>query len=351
MISIATPQRALRGQIVPRPTSPAAVGADHLGLLARRLTPRDRWLARMLYEHRVFTTRQITELAWPQPRVANSRLLDLYKWRLLDRFQPRQDRGRAQMHYVLDLAGVAVLAYEDGLEPRRVKFSRDNAFGLAHSLRLAHMIATNGFFTALVHHGRTPGSTGRLTAWWSESRCAEHFGDIVKPDAYGRWTSPGADLEWFLEHDTGSERPAGKLGSKVLGYAKLAATTGIVTPVLFWTTTISREAAVRRALADAVPHLADPSLVPIATASIEQGVLDGASDPSCAAWLPLSRRATNRMPLVDLSAAWPRVQQPNSDESGQSAPASPQLNTTRADRINPPSPIPPKPIPFGVQHQ
>ncbi|UGQ10539.1 replication-relaxation family protein [Yinghuangia sp. ASG 101] len=348
MISKNAPQNALRGPIAARPTTPAATGADHLAYLARRLTPRDRWLTRMLNEHRVFTTRQITELAWNTPRVANMRLLDLYRWRILDRFQPRRSKGTTQMHYVLDVAGATVLAYEDDLDPKRVAFNRNNTVGVAHSLRLAHTLGVNGFFTPMVQRSRQPDSTARLTAWWSETRCAEHFGDTVRPDAYGRWREHGTEIEWFLEHDTGSERPAQRLGTKLLGYARLAISTGITTPVLIWTPTITREATVRRALAEVVPHLADPALVPIATASIEQAVMDDATDPSRAAWLPLARRSLGRRPLADLPEAWPHLPVPHTtppektDTQGKSRP------DASTARVAPPDPVPPPPAQFGA---
>ncbi|MCF2531181.1 replication-relaxation family protein [Yinghuangia soli] len=344
MINRPTPQQALRGAVVPRPTTTMAMSAGHLGFLANRLTPRDRWLAHMLYEHRVLTTRQITELAWSRQRVANLRLLNLYRWRVLDRFQPRLAIGTAQMHYVLDVGGAAVLAYEHDLEPKQLGFNVDRALGIAHSLRLAHTLGVNDFFSALINHGRQSGSPGRLTAWWSEARCAELFGDAVRPDAYGRWDTQDNELEWFLEYDTGSERPATRLATKIAGYARLAVTTGIVTPVLFWTSTVTREAAIRRALAESVPYLADPAVVPIATASIEQAVLDEAIDPSQAGWLPLSRQATTRMPLIDLTAAWPNVTPPPSDVTAPQAPvATPNAAARGSIQLAPPSPMPPSP--------
>src|SRR3954452_22092739 len=83
MISNPTPQRALRGHMPKRPTPRAATTGEHHAHLAGRLTVRDRWLARMLHEHKVFTTQQIVELCYPSARAANHRLLDLFKWRVV----------------------------------------------------------------------------------------------------------------------------------------------------------------------------------------------------------------------------------------------------------------------------
>ena len=59
-----------------------------LAALAARLTARDRWLLRMLHEHRVLTTTHITQLAFGTTRAATARLLALYQLRAIDRFRP-----------------------------------------------------------------------------------------------------------------------------------------------------------------------------------------------------------------------------------------------------------------------
>ncbi|MGW9205661.1 replication-relaxation family protein [Embleya sp. NPDC055664] len=323
-----------------RPTPRAAASAEHLAFLAHRLTPRDRWLARMLFEHTVLTTHQIAQLAWGGLRGANLRLLNLYRWRVVDRFQPRLDVGTAPMHYVLDVAGAAILAYEEDLEPSRLKFRHDQVMGHAHSLRLAHTVGTNGFFTPMIETARRSESPGRLSAWWSETTCFEYFGEHVRPDAYGRWRQLGGDMEWFLEFDTGTERPARRLASKINGYAKLATITGITTPVLIWTPTVSRESALRHALVDILSLLAEPDLVPLATATIEQATSANAKDPSEAEWLPLGpRRTLPRVKLVDLGTAWPELRGP----SGGAPPSrgSNQIGGKGSVRLTPPTPMPP----------
>src|SRR5439155_1651550 len=81
----------------------------------------------------------------------------------------------------------------------------EDAIGIAHSLRLAHTVGVNGFFTTLIALSRRPGARARLTAWWSELRCGRLFGDMVRPDAYGRWREDGQQIEFFLEFDFGTE--------------------------------------------------------------------------------------------------------------------------------------------------
>jgi len=305
-----TPQRQLRGHLPTRPTPRLAASGEHHAFLARHLTTRDRWLARMLYEHRVFTTHQIVDLAFPSARAANHRLRDLYQWRVLDRFQPFVTIGAQPMHYVLDVAGAATLAFEEGIDPRELRYRHDRAIGIAYSLRLAHTIGTNGFFTALIAASRQPAATGALTAWWSETRCARHFGDLVRPDGYGRWhdNATHTEIEWFLEFDFGTETLP-LLASKLRGYHQLAAASGITTPVLVCFPTTRRENAARRTLADALANLDRPTLVPLATSSADLPKPDGEDTaPAGMGWLPLppgDRQPRDRTRLADLPHAWP----------------------------------------------
>jgi hypothetical protein len=283
----------------------------------------------MLYEHKVLTSTQIAAIAWPSPRAANMRLRELYTWRLIDRFQPYVTYGTAPMHYVLDVAGAAVLAAEDGLDPHSLGYKHERAIGIAHSLRLAHTVGTNTFFTALIARTRHNPSDGRLTAWWSEARCGRHFGDIVRPDAYGRWHEGGTTLEWFLEYDFGTERPE-RVAAKLPRYAKLATTTGIITPVLIWLPTTRRETTVRRALATAWEALDDPALVPVATASADS--LRPDDDPAGPHWQPLGHRAPGRLRLAQLTRAWPQL-------TPLSAPSA--TANVADDELLPPSPVAP----------
>ncbi|HWO67464.1 MAG TPA: replication-relaxation family protein [Umezawaea sp.] len=343
MITNPTRQRALRGHKPTRPTSRVANTAEHQAVLAWRLTPRDKWIARMLWEHKVLTAHQITALAFPSFRSGRMRLRELYLAGVVDRFQPFVTLGTAPMHYVLAPAGAAVLAAEDVLDVKELGYRHDRVFGVAHSLRLAHTVGVNEWFTALVDRARHPhpGEQVELVAWWSETRCARHFGDLIKPDGYGRWRyhdqHGDRQIEWFLEYDFGTEQLS-KVAGKLAGYAALAHATGITTPLLVWLPTSRREAAARRLLAKAWRELDDRPSVPVATAAAEL-LNPEASHPSPAdeVWLPLHAAAgASRRALSGLPDTWPHMPLPvMPTEDGPAGAGSPQ------PMAPPPSPMPP----------
>ena len=76
--------------------------AGKLVELSGRLTERDRQLCRLLFEHRVFTSHQLTQLTFDHLDTAEDRLRILTALGVLDRFRPRRDSGSAPYHYVLD---------------------------------------------------------------------------------------------------------------------------------------------------------------------------------------------------------------------------------------------------------
>ncbi|MFJ5989317.1 replication-relaxation family protein [Lentzea sp. NPDC092896] len=338
MITNPTKQRTLRGHQPTRPRSRVSNSVQHQAMLAGRLTPRDKWIARMLWEHRVLTSHQITEMAFPSFRSGRMRLRELYTWGVVDRFQPFVTVGTAPMHYVLAPAGAAVLAAEDGLDVKEMGYRHDRVFGIAHSLRLAHTVGVNEWFAALVARARHPQQVEALTAWWSENRCAKHFGDLVKPDGYGRWRDGHQQIEWFLEFDFGTE-VLSKLAGKLAGYAALAQASGITTPLLIWLPTSRREAAARRLLAQVWRELDDPHAVPVATAAAT--LLDPASprpSPADAVWLPLDAKlgSSRRRLLVELSEVWHHLLPPSSsDDDEVRAPESSRQTSS------PPAPMPP----------
>ncbi|MCP3800721.1 replication-relaxation family protein [Allokutzneria sp. A3M-2-11 16] len=304
MITNTTRQRQLRGHMPRRVPIRHAGSAQHQAHLAARLTARDRWLARMLLEHKVLTTHQITALAWPSRRAANLRLRALYEARVVDRFQPFVTIGTAPAHYVLDTAGAVLLAHEAGLPLKALGYEHRAAIGIAHSLRLAHTVGTNDFFAALVHRGRLRSDHGRLSVWWSEKRCRLHIGDLARPDGYGRWHHGDREVDFFLEYDTGTETLA-VLAAKLRDYADLAAATGITIPVLFWLHSTAREATARRVLLTAHAALDDPALVPVATTATD--LFGAQQDPAAARWLPLhaagaTSSASRRCRLDELPA-------------------------------------------------
>jgi len=301
------PYPALPGQ--PRTAGRLARGPELAASLAARLTARDRWLLRMLHEHRVLTTTQIAQLAFGTTRAATARLITLYQHRAIDRFRPLAPAGSAPLHFVLDEAGAAVLAAEDGITAAELGYRRDRALAVALSAQLAHTTGANGFFTTLAAAARASGGHTALDCWWSERRCAAVWGDLARPDGYGRWReqSPGGAafaVDFFLEFDNGTEN-LGRVVAKLAGYAGLAARTGIPTPVLFWLPSPRREAALRARLAGPPPHVTPHAAsaaaipgVPVATAAPGTA----AEGPAGAAWLPAGSPGP-RLRLIQLAPA------------------------------------------------
>ncbi|GAA4884566.1 replication-relaxation family protein [Pseudonocardia sp. C8] len=333
MLDPSTPQRDLRTPIPARASSRVAASTEHQATVAAHLTERDRWIARMCAEHRTLTSTQIVQVAFPTRRAANYRLQRLYQWRVLDRFQPYVGKGRSPMFYVLDTTGAHLLAHEDGIDPRLLGFRAERSIGIAYSLRLAHLHGLNSLFTGLIADALAQGDR-EVTAWWSEARCARHFGDIVRPDGYGRWREDDREIEWFLEWDTG-RAPLGRFVAKVPDYLELAASSRIVTPLLAVFSTAGREAHARRLLTQHLRSQPRPQDVPIATTTTEE--LNRTGTASASIWLPLAHRDAGRWRLADLHAAWPHVGEPTS--STQATPSA--RETSPVPRLSPPAPMPP----------
>ncbi len=261
------------------PPSPSSVSRNN----------RDRMLCRLLAEHRVLTTGQLTDLAFPGTDTAEHRLVILHRLGVVDRFRPHRRQGSAPYHYVLGPAGAAVLAAERGVTVKQLGWRPDRLLGLAASQQLAHLVGVNGFFCALARAARQqPGTT--LVAWWPAQRCAARWGALVHPDAYGRWREQGvAEVDFFLEYDRGTE-PTARLASKLTGYADLAHATGIATPLLVWLPTPAREAAARRVLLHPAVRVA--TATPLTTRG-----------PAEAVWLPVGGSGPRRR-LAALADAW-----------------------------------------------
>jgi hypothetical protein len=262
--------------------------AERLAALAGRLTDRDRQLCQLLLEHRVLTTRHLTDLAFGSRNAAEHRLAALHRLGVVDRFRPHHTPGSAPYHYVLGPLGAALLAAQADQDPSRLGYRRDRALALAHSQRLQHLLGINSFFTALVREARSHPNAG-LEVWWSEQRCATQWGRLIRPDGYGRWREHQARLDFFLEYDRGSE-PLARLAGKLPGYAELAHASGITTPLLVWLPTPAREATTRQALAGAS--------LPVATATPHPD-----HTPAGPLWLPLQQPGPRRR-LVQLATAW-----------------------------------------------
>lgn len=273
-----------------------------LATLAGRLTPRDRRILRMIWDHRVLTAPQIAQLAYDSEDTARKRLLRLHRMGVVDRFAPNLPRGSgaAPYHYVLGEAGAAVLACEDGIDVKDFGYRRERVLSVAYSQTLAHTVGVNGFFTALVAHTRRV-PLASVERWWPEHRCRAQWGETARSDAYGRWTENGQMLDFFLEYDNGTET-LDRVARKLVSYYALTQQSGITTPVLFWLPGERREANLRKRLLQQDEHHA----VPIATAcgSALTGPID--DGPAGPLWLPLGTRSP-RLRLAGLAAHWPAL--------------------------------------------
>ncbi len=260
-----------------------------LAELAGRLTERDRELCRLILEHRVLTSMHCAQLVFASAVTARHRLVILAGLRVLDRFRPTWQLGQGSppWHYVLGPAGAAVLAAEQAGTVAELGWRRDRTLSIAYSPQLVHLVGVNGFFAALAAHARRRRDAA-LAAWWSERRCAQRWGQLVRPDGYGRWRQAGAEVDFFLEYDRATE-DLGRLLAKLDGYAELAAVSRIATPVLFWLPSPGREASFRAVAAQAG--------VPVATATGQ-----ASAGPAGPVWLPLSAEpAGRRVPLAALA--------------------------------------------------
>lgn len=270
------------GTVTPPPRP--AMGPGLVAVLANRLTDRDRWLLELLREHRVLTTTQIQQLAFPSISTTTHRLLKLWRLQALERFRPPTETGSAPMHYVLGPAGAAILAQRHNTTTAQLGYRLDRALAIAHSDKLAHLVGSNGIFTALTAHARTtPGS--ELVTWWSERQCAQAWGKTVRPDGYGRWREADREIDFFTEYDTGTE-PLHRLEAKIADYAALAEMTGITeTLVLFTLPGPTRE---DHALARI------PASMPLVATTTPEA-LEAAGGPAGPAWRTAAGRARRRL--------------------------------------------------------
>lgn len=262
---------------------------DLVAVLASRLRPRDRWLLEILHEHRVLTTHQIQQLAFPSISTTTHRLLKLWRLRALERFRPAMEVGSAPMHYVLGPAGATILAQRRDKTVAQLGYRIDRALAIAHSDKLTHLVGANGLFTALAAHARTH-PHAELVTWWSERRCQRGWGQYARPDGYGRWREHHREVDFFTEYDTGTE-PLHRLDAKIADYVALAETTGIAdTPVLFILPNPARE-----------QHLHDRTTTSrLLIATTIPDALNAAGGPAAGAWRPLG--SPRRRRLIDLGS-------------------------------------------------
>lgn len=197
---------------------PRRITADHLSRLAE-LTERDRRIALDCYDHRALTTEQLTRLHFSNLRVAQRRLLTLYRLRVLERFRPawREWDGSCPYHWTLDEAGARLVAGLFGIPREQLRWRRDDVLEIARSSKLTHQLAVNEFFTRLARDTRDAGGT--LREWWGERRAAAAFSGAVVPDGYGRLEINERSITFLIELDRSTE-PQKRLKEKVIRYAR-----------------------------------------------------------------------------------------------------------------------------------
>lgn len=276
----------------------ASVVAAELG----RLTPRDRLLLDLLDQHRTFTTEHLTDLAFGSVGRARNRLNTLHARDILDRFRLYQRPGSQSWRWTLGPVGAAVVAAGRGEAMPRPAAVRDATARLAMSPRLNHLIATNGFFVALTGHARAQAGV-RLGRWWSEARCRDATGNLVRPDGHGVWVAGGRAVPFWLEMDLGTETLQ-RVADKLTGYAALGPSRAY--PVLFWLPTSAREANLHTLLSRNRDPGPDTGAVSVATAADDYAAANGG--PAGPVWRrpgDLARVALADLPgTVGDGAAW-----------------------------------------------
>ena len=256
-----------------------------MAALAARLTDRDRRLCRLLLEHRVLTSHQLTQLAFEHLDTAEDRLRTLAKLGVVDRFRPRRDTGSAPYHYVLGPLGAAVLTAQRGGTVTDLGYRRSTTLAIAHHPHLAELVAANEFFCALTGHARHHPHT-ELAAWLSAQDCQDRWGRIIQAHGFGRWRDHTSEIGFFLHHHP-HQQPIKTLIGVLAGYDTLAQ--AIPQPpitLLVWLSRLDDEATLHR-LVPPRPYL-------VATATPHHG-----TDAADAIWLPLGSTEPRRR-LADL---------------------------------------------------
>jgi len=277
----------------PRRNRGTPTGVPNVAGELRRLMPRDRWLLELLGEHQVFTTEQITALAFDNIHTARNRLNLLLARGVVARFRDAVRPGSQSWRWTLGWVGAAWLAYRSGTPVPRPGTVADRVNALSSSPRLPHLLGINGFFVDLAALARH--SPAQLAVWWSERRCRDVCGDLVHPDGHGAWTEHGRTVSWWLEYDRATE-PAHRVVAKMDGYAALHRAAELNHAVLIRMQTARQETELHRRLSTH-PAVARGELL-VATASG-----DHTMHPAGLVWLVAGH--TTRLRLADLPAGLP----------------------------------------------
>jgi hypothetical protein len=226
--------------------------------ITSRITARDARMLRLIAEHRVLTSRQITTALFTDPSAARHRIRILRGAGLIETFRPPVTR-HPPLYCVATAKAVKLLGYGGDAAYTPPAGAHQAAAAAALRPDLEHLRGVNDFFCRLIAHARSHPDAA-LEEWRSEWATARLFPARVRPDGFGRWRDGEAWCEFLLEYDTGTE-PLARLAAKIPGYADLMHTADTCSPVLFWLRTPGREQHLHALLADTDVD------VPIATAT------------------------------------------------------------------------------------
>lgn len=214
--------------------------------ITSRITARDARMLRLIAEHRVLTSRQITTALFTDPSAARHRIRLLREAGLIETFRPPVTRY-PPLYCVATAKAVKLLGYSSDAAYKPPAGAHQAATAAALRPDLEHLRGVNEFFCRLIAHARSHPEAA-LEEWRSEWATAKLFPARVRPDGFGRWRDGEAWCEFFLEYDTGTE-PLGRLAAKLPGYAELMHSADTCSPVLFWLRTPGREQHLHKSLA------------------------------------------------------------------------------------------------------
>ncbi|WP_051393548.1 replication-relaxation family protein [Glycomyces arizonensis] len=244
------------------------------------MTDRDFTLIDLLGRHRVFTIDQITGLLFSSTRSARNRITRLLDLDLIDRWRTAQRPGSQAFRHTLGYTGAYLYSAARGLPvPRRVAFQHQQA-ELVASANLSHRLAVNDFFARLTQATKDRPDLA-LHEWLSESEAGALTGGLVRPDAAATITGADDPVEFWFEHDRGTEtlhRVVEKVGRYRTRLPSLHRA------LVFELTSEAREDHLHAALAGTEPHFT------VATATA-----DRTTDPTKAIWRILHRPGLRRL--------------------------------------------------------
>lgn len=256
-----------------------------LTVILSRLTSRDHSIIRTLGDHHVLTSSQIASAWFTSLTRAQTRLVALHRLGLLERWRTRLQHGSQQWHYTLSHLGARIHAATCDQPAPAPASVAETILKLGSSPKLPHLLGANDFFIRLIAATRDHPRTA-LTHWDNETAAAARAGGFVRPDARATYTDHDTTIDFWYEHDRGTE-PLTTLESKLDKYGRILHT-GTPLPVLFELTSHTREQHLHQRLANHHYRFT------IATTTNAR-----ASDPAGRVWWPL-RQLPHTATLIDL---------------------------------------------------